>query len=155
MKISRIIPLFKKGDTKLFTNYRPISFTSQISKILEVEVFYVHFYSFLYHFNILSNSQFGFRTNLNTTHAIFNLQTQICNSFRNNKIGAAIFINLKKAFDTVNQEIVFSKLENIGIRGISFKWIKSYFTNRYQTVNFKNYLSDKIRVKLVFHKEQF
>ena len=112
------------------------------------KVFYVRFYSFLNHFNILSNSQFGFRTNLNTTHAIFNLQTLICNSFRTNKIGAAIFIDLKKAFDTVNHDILFSKLENIGIRGISLKWIKSYFTNRYQTVNFKNYLSDKIRVKI-------
>ena len=46
---------------------------------------------------MLSNSQFCFRTNLNTTHAIFNLKTQICNSFRNNKIGAAIFIDLKKS----------------------------------------------------------
>ena len=137
LKISRIIPLFKKVDTKLFTNYRPISLTSQFSKIVE-KVFYVRFYSFLNHFNILSNSQFGFRTNLNTTHAIFNLQTQICNSFRNNKISAAIFIDLKKAFDTVNHVILFSKLENIGIRGISLKWIKSYFTNRYQTFNFKN-----------------
>ena len=71
--------LFKKGDTKLFINYRPISLTSQLSKILE-KVFYVRFYLFLNYFNILSNSQFGFRRNLNTTHAIFNLQTQICNS---------------------------------------------------------------------------
>ena len=147
MTISRIIPLFKKGDTTLFTNYRPISLTSQFSKIVE-KVFYVRFYSFLNNFNILSHKMFGFRTNLNTTHAIVNLQTQICNSFRNNKIGAAIFIDLKKAFDTVNHDILFSKQENIGIRGISLKWIQSYFTNIYQTVNFKNYLSDKIRVKI-------
>ena len=70
--MSRIIPLFKKADTKLFTNYRPISLTSQFLNILE-KVFYVSFYSFLNHFNILTNSQFGFRTNLNTTHAIINL----------------------------------------------------------------------------------
>ena len=145
LNISRIIPLFKKGDTKLFTNYRSISHT--ILKNFR-KVFYISFYSFLNHFNILSYSQFGFRTNLNTTQAIFNLQTQICNSFRNNKIGAAIFINLKQAFDTVNHEIVFSTLENICIRRMSLKWIKSYFTNIYQTVNFKNYLSDKIRVKI-------
>ena len=59
---------------------------------------------------MLSNSQFGFRTNLNTTYAIFNLQTQICNSFRNNKTGAAIFIEIKKEFDPVNHDILFSKL---------------------------------------------
>ena len=147
LKISRIIPLFKTGNTTLFTNYRPISLTSTFSKIVE-KVFYVRFYSFLNNFNIVSNSQFGFRTNLNTTHEIFNLQTQICNSFKNNKICAAIFIDLKKAFDTVNHDILFSKLENIGIRGISLQWIKSYFTNGYQTVNFKKYLSDKIRVKI-------
>ena len=61
-------------------------------------------------------------------------------------MGAAIFIDLKKAFD--NHEILFNKLENKSIRGISLRWIKSYFINRYQTVNFKNYLSDKIRVKI-------
>ena len=75
-------------------------------------------YTFLNHFNILSNSQFGFRTNLNTTHDIFNLQTQICNSFRYNKMGASIFIDLKNSFDYVNHEIVFSTLKNIVIRGI-------------------------------------
>ena len=94
MNISRIIPLFKKCDGQLFTNYRPISLTSQFSKILEK--YFIFVFIRFKSFNILSNSQFGFRTNLNTTHAIFNLQTQICNSFRNNKIGAAIFIDLKK-----------------------------------------------------------
>ena len=103
---------------------------------------------FLNQFNMLSNSQFGFRINLNTTHAICNLQTQIYNIFRNNKIDSAIFIDLKNEFDTVNYEILFSKLDNIGICGISLIWIKSYFTNRYQTVNFKNYLSEKIRVNI-------
>ena len=71
------------------------------------------FITFLNHFNISSNSQFGFRTNLYTTHAIFNLQTQICISFRNNKMAAAIFIDLKKAVDTVNHKIIFSKLEKL------------------------------------------
>ena len=60
LKLSRISPLFKMDDIKLFTNYRLISLTSQFSKMLE-KVFYVRFYSFLNHFNILSNSQFGFR----------------------------------------------------------------------------------------------
>ena len=93
------------------------------------ECIYIYIYIYIYKFKY---------------YAIFNLQTQICNNFRNNKIGAAIFIDLKKAFDTVNHEILFSKLENIGIRGISLNVIKSYFTNRYQTVN----LSDKIRGKI-------
>ena len=63
-------------------------------------------------------------------------------------MGAAIFIDLKKTFDNVNHDILFSKLENIGIRGISLKCIKSYLINRYQAVNFKIYLSDKIRLKI-------
>ena len=60
------------------------------------KVFYVRFYSFLNHFNIVSNSQFGFRTHLNTTHAIFNIQTQICNSFRNNKKVQLFVLILKR-----------------------------------------------------------
>ena len=65
-------------------------------------------------------------------------------------MGAAIFIDFKKAIvtvNTVNHDILFNKLENICIHGIYLKWITFYFTNRYQTVNFKNYLSDTIRVK--------
>ena len=61
-------------------------------------------------------------------------------------MGAAIS---KKAFDTVNHDILFSKLENIGTRGFSLKWIESYFTNIYiRLFSLKNYLSDKIRVKI-------
>ena len=81
---------------------------------------------------MLSNSQFGFITHLNMTHDICNLQTKICNSFSNNKMGSAIFIDLTKDFDTVNHDILInSKLKNIAICGISLKWIKSYFTNLY------------------------
>ena len=130
-----------------------IQFNLQINYQKCYNKFYVRFYTFSKHFNMLSNSQFGFRTKLNTTHDIFNLQTQICNSYRNNKIGAAIFIDLKNSFDTVNHYILFSKLENIVIRGISLNWIKSYFTKILLTL--KTIYLINLELKLVFHKKQF
>ena len=106
LKLSNIIPLHKTGDDTFFNNYRPISLTCQFAKILE-KIFYSRFYSFLSSFNILSPSQFGFRKGYSTSHAIFNLQSQISTCFNNNNVGAIIFIDLKKAFDTLITEYYF------------------------------------------------
>ena len=100
LNLSNIIPLHKTGDGNFFNNYRPISLTCQFAKILE-KILYSRFYSLLSSFNILSPSQFGFRKGYSTAHAIFSLQSQISTCFNNNNVGAIIFIDLKKAFDTV------------------------------------------------------
>ena len=85
LKLSNNIPLHKNGDDTFFNNYRPISLTCQFTKILE-KIFYSRFYSFLSSFNILSPSQFGFSKGYITSHAIFNLQSQISNCFNNNTL---------------------------------------------------------------------
>ena len=79
--------------------------------------------------------QFGFRTGSSTTHALVSIVENIRTTLDNNKFGCGIFIDLKKAFDTVNHDILLEKLEHYGIRGTAAQWFKSYLTERRQFVH--------------------
>ena len=99
MKIDKVIPLYKTGK-KRFTNYRPISLLPQFSKILE-KLYNNRLDMFIDKCNILSPSQYGFRSSMSTTEALFDLVEEITTSLEKNKYTAGVFIDLKKAFDTV------------------------------------------------------
>ena len=108
VKIARVIPLFKNGNINDFTNYRPISLHSQFSKILE-KIFHNRMMSFIEEKNILYESQYGFRKNMSTSLAILELVENITSSIDGCKSTVGIFIDLKKAFDTVNHDILVKK----------------------------------------------
>ena len=108
MKIARVIPLFKNGNINDFTNYRPISLLSQFSKILE-KIFHNRMMSFIEK-NNLYESQYGFRKNMSTSLAILELVKNITTSIDDCKSTVGIFIDLKKAFDTVDHDILIKKL---------------------------------------------
>ena len=141
LKSAKVVPFYKNKNKHDFNNYRPISLTNQFSKVLE-KIFYKKIIIFLEKHNIINNSQYGFRKQLNTNDAIFNLQSQITKSINSNKICASIFIDFRKAFDTVNHSILIKKLENIGIRGIPLKWLKNYLSDRSQIVLYNDVYSD-------------
>ena len=101
---------------------------------------------FLTGLKILYLKQFGFRKNFSTAHAIINLIDSIENAFDQNKFACGVFIDLKKAFDTVDHEILFKKLWHYGIGGIANDWFKSYFTNRMQYVSINGISSDLLKV---------
>ena len=135
MKIARIIPLFKSGDKQNVSNYRPISLLPQFSKILE-KIFNNRLMNFLNSNNLLYLRQYGFRKNMSTSMAIMELVENITNAMDNGKFTIGVFIDLKKAFDTVDHNILVTKLDHYGIRGVAKKWLSSYLENRKQYVCF-------------------
>ena len=142
MKTARVIPIFKSGNKTDFNNYRPISLLSQFSKILE-KLFTTRLDSFLAKNDVLYRSQYGFQKNRSTSTAVIELLEEISNNIEQKNVTAGIFIDLKKAFDTVNHDILISKLEHYGLRGVAKSWIESYLRNRKQYVVIDGTESDK------------
>jgi hypothetical protein len=137
MKVAKIKPVFKSGDKYNISNYRPISLLPTLSKILE-RIIYNRLYMYLTNKKLLSQCQYGFRESLSTELAILELCDRIYEGMTLNNFSLGIFVDLKKAFDTLNHEILINKLEHYGIRGNALDWFKNYLCNRYQFTNFNS-----------------
>ena len=129
--MAKVIPIFKKGDPTSVNNYRPISILSPINKIFE-KIIYSRLINFVDKNQLLYKYQYGFRKNHSTEHALIELVDQIRLNMDKKKMTCGIFIDLSKAFDTVNHDILLSKLENYGIRGNALDLLKSYLSDRKQ-----------------------
>ena len=103
-------------------------------------------YDFLEMNNVLYSLQFGFRKKHSTSHTLINVTEKIRNTIDNGKYGCGVFIDLKKAFDTVNHSTLLKKMEHYGVRGILLKWFESYLSNRKQCVSVNGHTSDKLQV---------
>ena len=146
LKIARVIPLFKSGDQDLFTNYRPVSVLPIFSKFLE-KVIYVRLYNYLVKYSILFDNQYGFRKNHSTSLALIHLYEKLSSAMDNKEYTLGVFIDLSKAFDTVNHDMLLAKLEHHGVRGNSLKWFESYLSDRKQFVSYNNYHSSQQLVR--------
>ena len=122
-KHTEVVPLFKSGDRKQSTNYRPISLLITISKLLE-KIVYKRTYSFLNNTNQLYISQYGFRSKHSCENTVTKLISEIVKNQLCNKHTIAVFLDLSKAFDTLQHDILFRKLEKYGIRSTSLSWFK-------------------------------
>jgi len=146
LKISKVIPLFKKGDDKLFSNYRPISLLSSISKIFE-KVIFNQVSKYFEINNLIFNNQYGFRKKYSTEIAALHLIDCLNFQMDQMKIPLNIFLDLSKAFDTLNHDILLSKLKHYGIDGISYNLFETYIRNRSQYVKFESENSNELDIK--------
>ena len=142
LKLAETIPIYKKGSKMDTCNYRPISLLSNINKLFE-KMMYNRVFTFLEANKCIYNLQFGFRSKHSTNHALIEITEKIRCALDNHESACGVFIDLQKAFDTVNHDILVDKLMHYGIRGVANSWFKSYLTERTQYVSIDGYKSNK------------
>ena len=145
LKIAKVKPIFKKGDTSSFSNYRPISLLPSISKIFEKAI-YDQTYSYFQQNNLFYSSQYGFRKGHSTEYAALELVDRILQHLDNNKLPINFYLDLSKAFDTLDHKILLHKLQFYGIHGITLSIFKNYLSNRIQIVEYEDTKSDTLTI---------
>ena len=146
-KLARVVPIFKSGDTSCLNNYRPISILPIVSKIIEKAV-HKQLTAFLDNSKILHPNQSGFRAMHSTSTVLTKLVNQWSLNVENKQLTGVAFIDLRKAFDTVDHELLLSKLRSIGCAEGSVKWFESYLSNRRQITNFKDKKSSSLFITM-------
>ena len=130
-QIAEVVSIYIERDLNLCINYKPIFLLSLFSKILEKLIF-VRICSHLEKYNMLNKQQFGFRKNMSTTQTICSIYERTTKNTHSSLYICCVFLDSKKAFDTVNHAIV---------RGLPLQLFKSYLPNRYQYTKNNNYKS--------------
>ena len=130
-KKAKVVPLFKGGNREDVGNYRPVSLLPLPGKLLE-KIVHDRISDFWNMRNFLSKEQGGFRKGFSTLSTIANLTDDLFNQVNDGKTTAAVFVDLRKAFDRVNLDILVKKLKRAGVRDNVLRWCKSYLSNRSQ-----------------------
>ena len=146
LKIAKVVPIYKSKKHDEFANYRPIALFSSLSKVLEKLVHH-RLYTFMENHNILNNNQYGFRQKFTTTDAITKFVSDITQSLDTKDSTLAVYLDLSKAFDTLNHKILLTKLEFYGIRGLPLDWFNSYLSQRKQYVEYIKFRSETRQVE--------
>ena len=144
-KLSKVIPLFKKGDSSLLVNYRPISLLPTISKVFE-RVIHDQMYEYFNQFNLLAEQQYGFRKQHSTEYAAIKLIDHVSKEMEAGKTPTSVYIDLSKAFDTLTFEVLLYKLKYYVVTDTAFDLLKSYLTNRKQYVVFDGCQSEHVEI---------
>ena len=133
LKIAKVLPIFKKGDKTNMTNYRPISLLPVLSKIVE-KVLNKQITNKLDEYHLIDDNQYGFRTEHSTEDAVVKFVDQIERLLPNNKFVISIHIDVSKAFDSCNHEIMSKKLKKIGLSKVALDLMNSYMKDRVQEI---------------------
>ena len=137
LKIQKVTPLLKLDDAENVTNYRPISVLPVFSKFLK-RIMQNRIYKHLKSNNLLFDKQFAFQLNNSKKHSILQLVNDISSSSGKGEYSLGIFIDLSKAFDTVDHEIFIFKLGYYGIKGKTLKWIKRYLSEQKHSISYSD-----------------
>ena len=141
LKIAKVSPFFKKDVITIMDNYRPVSLLTATSKVFEKVVF-TQLYEYFDKNYLFYSNQYGFRKLHSTELAGLELTDRILKDIDERNVSLAIFMDLSKAFDTLDHQILLKKLHNYGITGPALKWFSSYLTGRLQYVEIDGISSD-------------
>ena len=154
LKLAKVVPVYKKDSKLDFSNYRPISLLSNLDKILE-KLMYSRIFKFLNKSNLFYRLQFRFiRPNYSTTRVLISLTETIRKNLDEGNFACVIFVDVLKAFDAVEHDILLTKLEHYGVRGLANDWFKSCLSDREQFVSINGHDSNLILFCMVCLKVQ-
>ena len=140
-KLARVSPIYKEGAKSDPNNYRPISVLPVISKLIE-KIVCDQFYEYLIMYDLLADTQSGFRPGHSTQTALLEATNEWYQNIDSGLINGVLFLDLKKAFDTVDHRILLQKLQLYGVDFHTLEWFRSYLTNRKQKTFVNGHLSD-------------
>ena len=146
LKVALITPIIRANDVMKFEMYRPISVLVCFSKLL-ARLMTKRLSKFIDKNQILSKHQYGFRANRSTEHALINLTDKITKEIDERKYSIDIFLDLSKAFNTIDHKILLRKLDHCGIRGVAKDWFENYLFNRKKIVKYNGVHSEKMTIK--------
>ena len=140
LKTAEVVPIFKKGERELCSNYRPISILNSFAKLFE-KCLLDQLNNYFVSNNLISPNQYGFKKNCSTNEAVLDIYNKLLDNMDKKLITCSIFLDLRKAYDTINHTILIKKLEKYGIRGLPLQLLASYLTDRQQYTIVNQYKS--------------
>ena len=140
LKVLKVVPVYKSGERESLNNYRPIAVLPTIARVFE-KLLYGQLYSYLMHNKLLDDRQSGFRSLHSTALALGKSTDYWLMNIDNGKLNSVVFLDIRKAFDTVNHEILLQNLECYGIRGNELIFFQSYLENRIQACSVNGHMS--------------
>ena len=147
LKTAKVKPLHKKGNKQNMNNYRPISLLPSISKILEKVILQQLSQHFTTN-HLFFDNQYGFRKNRSTEHALIELTDRILTNMDNNITPTTIFLDLSKAFDSLNHDILIQKLSHYGLQNKSLDLCTNYLRNRQQYTQLQDTKSETQNINI-------
>ena len=146
LKVAKVVPVFKKGERDNPENYRPISLLTSISKLFE-KLLYSRMVNFFNTNKLFSPMQFGFRAKHSCVHAIVSITDYMRDEIDKRNSGQACFLDLKKAFDSLDHTVLMNKLYSYGFRGPTHELIEDYLSNRWQFVEVNRKKTERQPIK--------